>query len=89
VSAPVPAQWQAPLPHGGQSAQAGLQAAWELDIFGAQRDAVQAGQARLVAAQMGWHEARVSVAAEAVGGKCPRTTLHAPRTQSEKNEAAR
>jgi len=85
----VPAQWQAPLPHGGQSAQAGLQAAWELDIFGAQRDAVQAGQARLVAAQMGWHEARVSVAAEAVGGKCPRTTLHAPRTQSEKNEAAR
>ena len=139
VGAPVPAQWQAPLPHGGQSAnlarwwaqwndpllgdliaaaqdvspslasararvaqaqatrvaaeaglapqvdaslavsrgntliplplssraQAGLQAAWEIDLFGAQRDAVQAGQARLAAAQAGWHEARVSVAAEA------------------------
>ncbi len=139
VSEPVPAQWQAPLPHGGQSAdlarwwaqwndpllgeliaaaqdvsptlasararvaqaqatrvaaeaglaprvdaslaasrgntpiplplssraQAGLQAAWEIDLFGAQRDAVQASQARLTAAQAGWHEARVSVAAEA------------------------
>ncbi len=138
VSAPVPAQWQAPLPHGGQAAhlarwweqwndpllgeliaaaqavsptlasagsrlaqaraarvaaesglvprvdatlgvsrgnnpaplplatraQGGLQAAWELDLFGSQRDGVQSSQARLAGAEAGWHEARVSVAAE-------------------------
>ncbi len=138
VSAPVPVQWQAPLPHGGQPArlanwwaqwndpllveliaaaqdvspslasaqarvaqaraarattesglaprvdaslavsrgndpaplalatrgQASLQAAWELDLFGGQRDGMQASEARLAGAQAGWHEARVSVAAE-------------------------
>ncbi len=138
VSAPVPVQWHAPLPHGGQPArlanwwaqwndpllveliaaaqdvspslasaqarvaqaraarattesglaprvdaslavsrgndpaplalatrgQASLQAAWELDLFGGQRDGMQASEARLAGAQAGWHEARVSVAAE-------------------------
>ena len=125
VSAPLPAQWQAPLPHGGQAAdlarwweqwndpllgeliaaaqavsptlasagsrlaqaraaqgtaesrlapqidatlavsrgnnllplplstraQGGLQAAWELDLFGAQREGVQASQARVAGAE--------------------------------------
>ncbi len=138
VEAPVPAQWRAPLPHGGQgvqlarwweqwndpllgdliaasqsvsptlasarsrlaqaratrvaagsaqaprmdasvsatrgttstittpvsTAQVGLQAAWELDLFGGLADGVQASQARLAGAEAGWHEARVSVAAE-------------------------
>jgi NodT family efflux transporter outer membrane factor (OMF) lipoprotein len=163
VSAPVPAQWQAPLPHGGQSgnlarwwaqwndpllgelivaaqdvsptlasararvaqaqatrvaaeaglaprldaslavsrgnnliplplssrAQAGLQAAWELDIFGAQRDAVQAGQARLVAAQVGWHEARVSVAAEAASAYLGLRACTQQRVVAENDAASR
>ncbi len=42
----------------------GLQASWELDVFGAQRAAQQAAQARWDGAQAGWHDARVVVAAE-------------------------
>ena len=44
--------------------QVGLQAAWEIDLFGGNRQAAQAAQERLDGAQAGWHEARVSVAAE-------------------------
>ena len=44
--------------------QAGLQTAWEIDLFGANRATSEAAQARLEGAQAGWHEARVSVAAE-------------------------
>ncbi len=46
------------------SAQLGLQTAWEIDLFGGNRLAADAAQARLDGAQAGWHEARVSVAAE-------------------------
>jgi NodT family efflux transporter outer membrane factor (OMF) lipoprotein len=46
------------------SAQAGLQASWELDLFGAARNGRDAAQARLEGAQASWHDARVSVAAE-------------------------
>jgi outer membrane protein, multidrug efflux system len=48
----------------GTSAQAGVQAAWELDLFGVARSGRDAAQARLEGAQADWHEARVSVAAE-------------------------
>ena len=41
----------------------GLQAGWELDLFGANRAARDAAQARLEGAQAGWHDARVAVAA--------------------------
>lgn len=41
-----------------------LQAGWELDLFGANADARDAAQARLEGAQAGWHDARISVAAE-------------------------
>ncbi len=44
--------------------QSGLQAAWEIDLFGANRASRSASQARLDGAQAGWHDARVSVAAE-------------------------
>jgi NodT family efflux transporter outer membrane factor (OMF) lipoprotein len=44
--------------------QAGLQASWEIDLFGARRGTAGAAQARLEQARAGWHEARVSVAAE-------------------------
>lgn len=46
------------------TASAGLQAAWGLDLFGAASAGQQAAQARLQAAQAGWHEARLAVAAE-------------------------
>ena len=44
--------------------QAGLQASWEIDLFGANRLASEAAQARLESDQAQWHDARVSVAAE-------------------------
>lgn len=54
---------QPPLPMGTFS-QGALQAAWEIDMFGANQAARDAAQARLEGAQAGWHDARVSVAAE-------------------------
>jgi multidrug efflux system outer membrane protein len=45
----------------------GLQATWELDLFGGRRAARDAAQARLEGARAGWHEARVAVAAEVAG----------------------
>ncbi len=48
----------------GSSASVGLQAAWELDLFGARRAARDAAQARVDGAEAAWHDARVSVAAE-------------------------
>jgi outer membrane protein, multidrug efflux system len=46
------------------SGAAGLQASWEIDVFGGGRAAADAAQARLDAARAQWHDARVSVAAE-------------------------
>ncbi|TWI64404.1 NodT family efflux transporter outer membrane factor (OMF) lipoprotein [Pseudoduganella lurida] len=46
------------------TSQALLQASWEIDVFGANRAVRDAAQARLEGAQAGWHDARVSVAAE-------------------------
>ncbi|SEN88040.1 efflux transporter, outer membrane factor (OMF) lipoprotein, NodT family [Duganella sp. CF517] len=48
----------------GQSASAGLQAGWELDLFGANRAGAAAAQAALESSQAGWHVARVSLAAD-------------------------
>jgi outer membrane protein, multidrug efflux system len=42
----------------------GVQAAWEVDLFGGKSAASSAAQARLDGSQAAWHEARVSVAAE-------------------------
>ncbi len=44
--------------------QAGVAASWEIDLFGANRLASDAAQARLDSAQAAWHDARVLVAAE-------------------------
>lgn len=44
--------------------QVGLQASWELDLFGGNRDARDAALARVDGSAAMWHEARVSVAAE-------------------------
>ncbi|HDX8381087.1 TPA: efflux transporter outer membrane subunit [Aeromonas salmonicida] len=42
----------------------GLQASWELDIFGVNRAAADASLAKLASSQAHWHDARISVAAE-------------------------
>lgn len=44
--------------------QVGAQTAWEVDIFGRNRNAGRAAQYRFEGAQAGWHEARVAIAAE-------------------------
>lgn len=46
------------------TAQAGLQASWELDLFGGNAAISDAARERLAGAGAQWHEARVSVAAE-------------------------
>ena len=46
------------------SAQAGLQASWELDVFGGQRATRNAAIERLAGTDAQWHDARVSSAAE-------------------------
>lgn len=46
------------------TAQVGLQSSWEIDLFGGRSASARAAQARLQGAQAGWHDARVSVAAE-------------------------
>ncbi|KPF45401.1 hypothetical protein IP80_16375 [beta proteobacterium AAP65] len=46
------------------SASLGLQAAWEIDLFGGVAAGRDSAQARLEAAQAGWHDARTAVAAE-------------------------
>lgn len=46
------------------TASASLQAAWELDLFGANRRTREAANARFTARNIDWHQARVSLAAE-------------------------
>jgi NodT family efflux transporter outer membrane factor (OMF) lipoprotein len=46
------------------SLQAGLQTAWEIDLFGGNRASRSAATERLAGAEAQWHDARVSVAAE-------------------------
>jgi NodT family efflux transporter outer membrane factor (OMF) lipoprotein len=48
----------------GTLAEGGALAQWEIDLFGAGRAGRHAAQARLDGARAGWHDARVSVAAE-------------------------
>ena len=46
------------------SLSAGVQAAWEIDLLGGNSANRDAAQLRFESAQLGWHEARVSLAAE-------------------------
>ena len=43
---------------------AGVQSSWEVDLFGANRASRDSAESRLLGSEAGWHEARVSVAAE-------------------------
>ena len=68
----------------GNSASIGLQAAWEIDLFGGRRAARDAAQARFDGAQAGWHDARVAVAAELATNY---TSLRACEAQVEQTRA--
>ncbi len=46
------------------TAQAGLNASWEIDVFGGKRATSNAATERMAGAEAQWHNARVSVAAE-------------------------
>lgn len=48
----------------GTGLQSSLDASWEIDLFGSQRQTADAARARLQGSDAQWHEARVSVAAE-------------------------
>lgn len=74
--------------------QGGLNTAWEIDVFGGNRDAARAAQARLDSAQAGWHEARVSVAAETANSylnlrTCERQLVVATNDARSRAETAR
>jgi outer membrane protein, multidrug efflux system len=68
----------------GSTASVGLQAAWELDLFGGRRAARDAAQARFDGAEAAWHDARVSVAAEVA---TTYTALRACEAQVEQTRA--
>lgn len=73
----------------GTSASAGVQAGWEIDLFGGGRAASRAAQARLDAAQAGWHEARVAVAAEVAMAYVGLRACEAQLIQSEADAKSR
>lgn len=73
----------------GTSAGAGLQAAWEIDLFGANRAGRDASQARLDGAQALWHDARISVAAETASSYLTLRACEAQLAQTEFDAASR
>ena len=78
----------------GNTGSVGLQATWELDLFGARRNARDAAQARFTGAQAGWHDARVAVAAEVATNytslrACEAQALQTQLDSASRNETAR
>ena len=72
-----------------RSASLGLQAGWELDLFGGVAAGRDAAQARLAGAQAGWHEARVSVAAEVASSYLALRACEAQAAQSRLDSSSR
>ncbi len=73
----------------GARLTAGVQALWELDLFGALATGRQAAQARLDGAEAGWHDARVVVAAETATTYVSLRACEAQRVQSELDATSR
>lgn len=73
----------------GTSLSAGVQASWELDLFGGQAAGRDAAQARLDAARAGWHDARVAVAAEVASSYVALRACEAQVAQAERDAASR
>jgi outer membrane protein, multidrug efflux system len=55
---------QVPKAPAATTLSAGFQASWEIDLWGGNQATLSAAQLRLKGAELGWHEARVAVAAE-------------------------
>ena len=75
-------------------AKLGLQTSWELDLFGKNRATLEADQQRLLGTEALWHDARVSVAAEAANRyyslrACARLTQVAQADAQSRAESAR
>lgn len=76
------------------NAQAGVQARWEIDLFGGLAAGRDAASARLDASQAQWHAARVSVAAETANAyvaerACARQLALVDSEVASRNESAR
>lgn len=74
--------------------QVGLQAAWEMDLVGANRAVNRAARANVEGSQAQWHDARVSVAAEVANlyyglANCNQQLALAQRDAASRQEAAR
>ncbi|RYY89847.1 MAG: efflux transporter outer membrane subunit, partial [Comamonadaceae bacterium] len=85
---------QSGLPMASTVVQGGLQAAWELDLFGGNRATADAAQARLEGAEAGWHDARVAIAAETANSylnlrTCERQLVVARNDARSRGETAR
>lgn len=73
---------------------AGLQTAWEIDVFGRERSAATAAEQRVSGVQALWHDARVSVAADVATRyfsltSCGQQTVVAERDAASRAETAR
>ena len=73
----------------GTSASAALQASWEVDLFGRNRAAVDAAEARLQASAAAWHDARVAVAAETANEYVALRACEARRVQARLDATSR
>jgi NodT family efflux transporter outer membrane factor (OMF) lipoprotein len=71
------------------SASAGLQASWEIDLFGAHRAGASAAEARQASAQALWHDARIVVAAEVANQYTALRACQAQLRQTEADAASR
>lgn len=83
-----------PDPAVATTRQVGLQAAWELDLVGANRAVSNAALANLQGTQAQWHDARVSVAAEVANlyhglSTCTQLLALAQRDATSRTETAR
>lgn len=67
----------------------GLDAGWEIDLFGRVRRGQEAARARMQASEAGWHEARISLAAEVAGAYVELRTCEAGVVLAEKELASR
>ena len=80
---------QQSLQPGGTTSLAGLQSAWEIDLFGGRTAERNAAQARLAGATAQWHQARVAVAAEVANTYFSLRTCQQLLTVAEQDAASR
>ncbi|MFN9745475.1 MAG: efflux transporter outer membrane subunit [Betaproteobacteria bacterium] len=71
------------------SAALGVQASWELDLFGGVAARQRAGAQRLRAAEAGWHDARVSLAADVAAAYVALRGCEAQLQQAQADAASR